>query len=476
MREKAALPTVQGSPIFGCLLDFRKDRIGFLNTVNARDGAVVRSRLGFIGVVISADADFSHEVLVEQSDAFMKGYGLSVFTRPLLGNGLLSSEGAFHKKQRRMMAPAFVHKRIAEYADVIADRTERAVEGWRDGATIDASEEMMRLTLSIVGKTLFNAEVASDAAEIGAALTLAMEHFLRSITSVIPIPPSVPTPANLRNRRVVERLDSIIYRLIRERRADGRDHGDFLSMLLLAEDEDDKGSMTDQQVRDEAMTIFLAGHETTANALAWTFYLLSQHPDVRSRLEAEVDAALGGRPPTLADLGKLPYALAVFKESMRLYPPAYMITRKALRDVSIGQRAVKKGEVVIINIAGMHRNSAHFKDPDRFDPGRFAPEAEKALPRHAYIPFGAGPRVCIGNHFALMEGHLVLAGLVQRARLDLSPRHRRIEPQPLITLRPRGGMPMRVERRDAASKRAVTDEARVASAPQKLSGVPGAAL
>jgi cytochrome P450 len=473
MLETKDLPTVPGSPIFGCLLDFRKDRIGFLNTVNARHGAVVRSRIGVIGVIISADADFSHEVLVEQADAFMKGYGLSVFTKPVLGNGLLSSEGAFHKKQRRMMAPAFVQKRIAEYADVIADRTERTARRWRDGATIDVAEEMMGLTLEIVGKTLFNAEMASDAAEINAALTLVMEHFVRSVSSIVPLPPSVPTPANLRNRKVVERLDSIIYRLIRDRRADGADHGDFLSMLLLARDEDDKGAMTDKQVRDEAMTIFLAGHETTANALAWTFYLLAQHPDLRRRLEAEVDAALGGRAPTLADLGKLPYALAVFKESMRLYPPAYMTTRKALRDVRIGRHTVKKGELVLINITGLHRNGAHFKDPERFDPERFAPEAEKALARHAYIPFGAGPRICIGNHFALMEGHLALVGLVQRARLLLLPGHLRIEPQPLITLRPKGGIPMRVERRDAAGK---PEHAERSQGRQKMASVEKAAL
>jgi cytochrome P450 len=449
MRDATELPTVKGNPIVGCLLDYRKDRIGFLNAVNAHHGAVVRARFGLVSVVISADAGFSHDVLVEQADAFMKGPGISVFMMPLVGNGLLSSEGAFHKKQRRMLAPAFMPRRIAKYAEVIAERTERTARRWRDGATIDILEEMMRLTLDVVGKTLFDAEVDSDAAEVGRALTLAMEHVVRSVSSVVPIPPSVPTPGNLRYRKVIERLDRVIYRLIRDRRADGKDHGDFLSMLLMAQDEDDKGGMTDQQVRDEAMTIFLAGHETTSNALAWTFYLLAQHPNVQSRLEAEVDAVLGGRVPTIADLGKLPYALAVLKESMRLYPPAYIVVRKALRDVRIGRRTISKGELVMVNITGMHRNGAYFKDPDHFDPTRFASEADNGLPQHAYLPFGAGPRICIGNHFALMEGHLALAGLAQRARLELLPGYRRVETQPLITLRPRGRISMRIKRRDA---------------------------
>jgi cytochrome P450 len=265
----------------------------------------------------------------------------------------------------------------------------------------------------------------------------------------VPIPPSWPTPGNRRGQKAIARLDRTVYRLIDERRKQGGDRGDFLTMLLLAQDEDDGSVMTDKQVRDEAMNIFLAGHETTANALAWTFYLLAQHPAMRERLEREIDGALGGRTPTLADLPRLPFTLQVFKEAMRLYPPAFVVARRALRDVTIGGHRLAKNELAIINIVGMHRRPEYFAEPDRFDPERFSAEAEKSMNKRAFLPFGAGARVCIGNHFALLEGHLALAAMAQRVRLDLAPGSARVEPEPLITLRPRGGMPMLVRRREA---------------------------
>ena len=237
-----------------------------------------------------------------------------------------------------------------------------------------------------------------------------------------------------------------MYRLIEERRRDGADRGDFLSMLLLAQEEGGGGGVSDRQVRDEAIHIIQARHETTANALTWAFYLLAQHPDARARLEGEVDAALGGRTPTLADLGALPFTLAVFKETMRLYPPAYMVARRALRDVSLHGHPVAKNDLCVVNVIGMHRRPDFFPEPSRFDPERFLPENEKRLAKQAYLPFGAGQRVCIGNHFALLEGHLTLAALAQRVRLDLLPGSARVETEPLITLRPKGGMPMRATR------------------------------
>ncbi|HEY4121783.1 MAG TPA: cytochrome P450, partial [Byssovorax sp.] len=387
MSELTDLPKVPGNLVFGNLLEFRSDRFGFLTRANAQHGPVVRARHGIFSVVLSADADFSKEVMVDHADVFEKGYGLSVFMRPMLGNGLLTSEGALHKKQRRMMSPAFAHKRIAEYAAVIAERTESAEARWTDGARIDFAEEMMRLTLEIVGKTLFDAEVGSSAGEVGEAITAAMHAAIRGINSLVPMPPQVPTPANVRARKHVATLDEIIYRIIRERRADGTDHGDFLSMLLVAQDEDDGSVMTDKQVRDEAMTIFLAGHETTANALAWTFYLLAQHPEARARLEREVDDVLGGRTPTLADLANLPFAMAVFKESMRLYPPAYVVSRRATREVEIRGVRLPKNQLVLINIVGMHHEARYFPEPWRFDPDRFMPAREKDLVKHAFAPF-----------------------------------------------------------------------------------------
>jgi cytochrome P450 len=247
-------------------------------------------------------------------------------------------------------------------------------------------------------------------------------------------------------RRAVRRLDDIVYSLIRERRASGTDRGDMLGMLLATRDADDGSELTDVEVRDQAMTILLAGHETTANALAWTFYLLARNPDVRERMEREVDAALGGRAPSVQDLPTMPFTLQVLKEAMRLYPPAYVVGRKAARAVTLGGVSVRKGQVVLVNIAGIHRRASAFPDPERFDPERFTPEREKALPPQTYLPFGAGPRICIGNHFALMEGHLILATLARKLRFDLL-RTEPIEAEPLVTLRPRGGVPVRVVHR-----------------------------
>jgi cytochrome P450 len=450
MTTGSALPRISDNPLLGSILRYREDRFGFLKSL-AEGSGIVRARMGAFPLVLVTSPEIAHEALVQKDADFVKGFGLSLFGRPLLGNGLLTSEGETHRRQRKLMAPAFVQKRISEYATEISARTEKAQRAWSDGATVDVAAAMMHLTLEIVGKTLFDAEIGSDAAEIGEALTLAMEHIIGSLSSLVPIPPTWPTPRNWRNQQAIARLDHIVYRLIREHREGGRDRGDFLSMLLLAQDEDDGRGMTDKQVRDEAMTIVLAGHETTANALAWTFYLLAQHPDIRSRLEREVDAALGGRSPAITDLPRLPYTLQVFKEAMRLYPPAYVFSRRPVRDVTLGGCALPKGQMVIFNVAGIHRLARHYPEPHRFDPDRFTAAAEKALPRQAYLPFGAGSRVCIGNHFALMEGQLVLAALAQRLRFDPLPGARRVDTESLVTLRPRGGLPMRVHRRAASA-------------------------
>jgi cytochrome P450 len=322
--------------------------------------------------------------------------------------------------------------------------------------TVDFADVTMRLTLEIVGKTLFDSEVSGEADEIGEALTECLEYIMTAMTSIVPLPPQIPTRASLRYKRAIARLDQTIYRMIEERRSSGVERPDVLSMLLAARDEEDASrKMSDKQVRDELMTIFLAGHETTANALAWTAYLLAKHPAVRERLEKELDRVLGGRAPTLADLPKLPYAMQVFKESMRLYPPAYILARRADRAVEIGGHHFDRGTVFMINVIGIHRAPWVFDRPDTFDPDRFAPEKEKLLPKHAFLPFGAGPRICIGNHFALMEGHLLCATFFRALRLDLPIPGSTVIPEPLVTLRPRDpsgdGMRMRVSRRAVAS-------------------------
>jgi cytochrome P450 len=443
-------PKVPGLPLLGHLLQFRRDRFGLAVSIGKEERDLVSMRMGFFSILMASSGKMAHEILVEKADAFVKSRGLSVFARPLLGDGLLTSEHDVHKRQRRMMAPVFAHKRIASYGDVMVEKTLAAAARLEDGREIDLADEMMRLTLEIVGKALFDAELAGDASAVGEALTFSMRQMMDGMVRLVPTPPVVPTPGNLRLRHAVKRLDEIVYGMIRERRASGVDHGDMLGMLLATRDADDGTGLTDREVRDQAMTILLAGHETTANALAWTFYLLGQNPEIRQKVEHEVDTVLEGRAATMADLPKLPYALQVVKEAMRLYPPAYMIGRRATRELTIGESRVPKNQVVIVNVIGIHRRPEAFPDPERFDPDRFTPEREKALPPHAYIPFGAGPRICIGNHFALMEGQLVLATLAQKIRFELLSKAP-VETDPLVTLRPKGGLPVRVVSRKLSS-------------------------
>jgi cytochrome P450 len=438
------IPRISGHPVLGHLRAFREDRTAVQLRVAREEPEIARLRIGFIPAVMIGAPALAHEVLALKHASFVKAPGLAVFLRPLLGRGLLTSEREVHTRQRRLIAPAFAHKRISSYASIMAERSERFASSLVAGRVLDMSEAILALTLEIVGKTLFDAEVGSSADEVGHAVTVAMQCVMSQLSSLVPIPPFVPTPTNLRNRRAVAQLDAILYRIIRERRAAGDDRGDLLSMLLATRDEAG-GSMTDEQIRDEAMTLFLAGHETTANALSWALYLLAKNPDARARVEAEVDAL--GRMPSYDDLEKLPWTLAVLKETMRLYPPAYILARRCVEDVVIGRYLVKKHTIVLVNVLGIHRRADLFPRPESFEPERFMGDAEKALPRCGYMPFGAGPRICIGNHFALMEGHVVLASLARHLRLDLvdsTP----VATEPLVTLRPRGGVRMRVTVRE----------------------------
>ena len=385
------------------------------------------------------------DILVTHNRNFTKSRGLERSKR-VLGQGLLTSEGAMHLRQRRLMQPAFHRDRIAGYGDLMVGYADRMRRAWRAGATLDISREMNRLTLSIVGTTLFDVDVESQAAEVGEALTAVMESFWLMMLPFADTLERLPVPKLRRARMARARLDAIIYRMIADRRASGRDHGDLLSMLLAAQDEDDGGVMTDQQVRDEAMTIFLAGHETTANALMWTWYLLSGAPEVERRLHDEVDRVLQGRLPALSNLPQLHYVERVVTESMRLYPPAWIIGRRAIEAYPLGDYLAPPRAILVMSPYLMQRDPRFYADAERFDPDRWTPEFRAALPKFAYFPFGGGPRQCIGESFAWMELVLLVATISQQWRLRLVPGHP-VVPQPLITLRAKHGMRMTAEQR-----------------------------
>jgi cytochrome P450 len=440
-------PGPAGIPIFGSLFDLRRDSIGFFTRSSDEFGDSVHYRVSpRTHVFFFRHPDQVKEVLVTHQHSFAKGRGLE-WAKQFLGEGLLTSEGEFHRRQRRLSQPAFHRQRVLSYGAVMTEYAVRARERWRDGQPMDLAHEMMSLTMEVVGKTLFDADVSGEAAEIRESLTAIISLFHRFNNPLAPLIQKLPLPSNLRFRRSRARLDATIYRMIAERRQSGEDRGDLLSMLLLATDTEGDGSgMTDLQLRDEVMTIFLAGHETTANALTWTFYLLSQNPEAEARLFGEIDRVLGGRPPAVEDLAELRFAEQVFAESMRLYPPAWGIGRKAIRDQEIGGYHVPAGAYVIVSAYVTQHDERFFPDPLRFDPDRFTAEAKASRHKFAYFPFGGGARQCIGEPFAWMEGVLILATLAQKWRLRLVPGHR-VVPQPLITLRPRYGMRMVPERR-----------------------------
>lgn len=443
----AILPPGPRSLIPGLnLIKLRRSPIKFLSQLAAEYGDVAYFKLGPQPVVLINNPDLIRDVLITHNKQFMKGEGLQRAKR-LLGEGLLTSEGDFHLRQRRLAQPAFHRQRIAGYGSTMIEYSQRLSDSWQAGDERDISREMMRLTLAIAGKTLFDADVEAEADEIGDALSEAMEMFNYLTLPFFGILERLPLPVMKRFKAARQRLDETIYRMIRERRDRGEDRGDLLSMLMQARDVEGDGSgMTDEQLRDEAMTIFLAGHETTANALTWTWYLLSQNPEAEAKLHTEIAEVLGERSATAEDFPRLKYAEMVFAEAMRMYPPAWLIGRRALNDYQLNGYHVPSRSIILMSQYVMHHNSKYFPEPDRFDPDRWTPEAREARPKFSYFPFGGGPRVCIGESFAWMEGVLVLATLAQKWRMRLAPGHA-VELLPLVTLRPKHGMKMKLERR-----------------------------
>jgi cytochrome P450 len=399
------------------------NRLRMIEKMGAAIPRIGRASFGRLSAVLVNVPELVPEVLIDRADDFQKGPGLRIIARPVLGDGLLTSEGERHRQRRKLVAPAFAHHRVSKYAAVMTEHTMAAQATWRDGERIDIARAMMRLTLGIVGRALFDVDLLDRADSLGRDITIVQTFAVRQMRVPFRLPFQQHATAAL------ERLNETIYRMIRERRAKGADKGDLLSMLLLSKDEETGQHLNDEETRDEAMTLFLAGHETTAQALAWAWYLLAARPEYYERLRKQ----------------GMPFALQVMKEAMRLYPPAFVIARSALRDTVIGNFAIKKDEMVVIAPWLLHRDPRNFEDPLRFDPDRFLPEREALLRRYAYLPFGAGRRICIGNQFALMEGQIILSTIAPQLRMEPGSR-RPVQPKAYLTLRPRDGVMVRIRR------------------------------
>jgi cytochrome P450 len=444
MGKTSIPPGPKGHFLSGHLPEMRRDLLGFYLRCARDYGDCTTLRFGLRRIFF-----VNHPTLIEQvlhSRNFTKHYALRM-NRLLLGNGLLTSEGDFWLRQRRLIQPVFQRERILSYAADMTACAERQLDGWRGGDVRDLHAEMRQLTLAIATKTLFGVDGADQSEAVGRALHDAMGTFSERFFRILRIPESVPTPGNLRIRKAIRRLDAILYGLINQRRAEaeGEKH-DLLSILLHARHESDGSGMTDKQLRDEAMTLFLAGHETTALVLSWGWYLLAQHAEVVEKLEAELRQALGGRTPTVADLPNLRYTEMVVQEVMRLYPPAYAIGRQATDACTLDGYAVPAGGTILMSQWVVHRDPRYFDDPERFYPERWTDGLAKRLPRYAYFPFGGGQRVCIGNTFALMELPLVLATIAQRFRFTLPPGPP-VRPRPQLTLQPDRPVRLKLEAR-----------------------------
>jgi cytochrome P450 len=444
----------KGRLLFGHLADFRADRLGFFTRCARTYGDVVPLRIMGRRLALFSHPDLIEQVLVTQASKFVKHFGLRMYM-PILGNGLVTSEGEFWRRQRKLAAPAFQGTRIASYAPAMVDATARMLEQWPCNGSDhvrDVHDDMMRLTLEIACRTLFGADACPEPARVGHAMHEGLQAIAVRFGRPFPIPDWFPTPANLRLRRAMRTLDGIVGGVIARRRrlsdvAEGeRDgDGDLLAILLRARN-DDGSAMSDAQLLDEVRTLFLAGHETTALALTYAIHLLSRSPDAQELLHAELSAVLGGRLPAHADLARLPYARKVIAESLRLYPPADVLGREAIADCTIGDVPVRKGQTIFMSPWVMHRDPRYFPDPDTFAPARWTDAFERALPRFAYFPFGGGPRYCIGQTFATAEAILLLATLCQQFAFAPDPTFS-LELWPSITLRPRNGVRVRAQRR-----------------------------
>jgi len=455
--------------------EFAKDSLGFLLYLQKNHGDLVSFKMGTDLFHLVSHPDGIKEVLVEHSKSFEKGKRDKVVMGRMLGKGLVTSDGDFHKKQRKLSQPAFRKKRISLYAEAMSKQTNKMMSSWEEGQEVDIAQSMMELTMYIVSEALFNMDVTEEAKELGHTVEILQDIAKQEFDALFVLPRWLPTPTNLRGNKAARFLQKKIQGMIdtrREEEKEGKweDRGDLLSSLIQARD-DDGSRMDDQQLIDELVTLFVAGHETTSNALSWTWYLLSKHPEVEEKLHEELDRVLQGRTPTFEDIKELTYTQQVIKESMRIHPPVWILnSRLAKEDVHIQGKLVKKGSMVFVAPYSLHKDERFYPNPDEFRPERFTVENEKARHRYAYLPFGAGPRVCIGNSFAMMEATLLLSTIAQKYTLRLREGYQ-VEELPQITMSPKDGLPMTLEKRiPSAATKAIPTNTTQGNTKEKAGG------
>ncbi|MDC3955291.1 cytochrome P450 [Polyangium jinanense] len=436
-------PGPKGMPLLGNVLQIRKNKLAFMLHAARTHGDIAHFRLGPIDAYLLNHPDHIRDVLIERADVLPKDRLQNKIISPFFGNGMLISNGEEHHRQRRMAQPAFHPRRLDSYARIFVEQALQGMAGWRSGDEYAIDAEMLKMTIQNVCLALFNADATDIVARAAAAMTSIIELLSTEFDLAIPIPMWLPTQRNRRKREAIRELDSIVMKFVADWRRSGQDRGDLLSMLMLAHGEA-RGGVTHDELRDHLITMFSAGHETTAFTLVWAWILLSQHPDVEAELWTELDRVLGGRPPTAEDLPQLVYTTMIVKETLRLYPAGWLLSpREPHEDITLGGYTIPKGSMIFISPYVLHRDGRFFPEPERFRPERFRPGADKHIARGTYIPFGIGPRVCIGGAFATTEAVLTLATVAQRYRVSLLP-GQSLAPRGNLALRPPPGVKVRV--------------------------------
>lgn len=442
MRLRHPTPRHQGVPVLGVLPELGKNPLLFFVNAARQSKGIVLLEMGPRRMYLVSHPEYVKYILQDNNKNYVKGYDLA---KPLLGEGLVTSEGDFWRRQRRIMQPVFSKAQVQALTTTMISCTSDMLTRWAELAEanreIDAAVEMMNLTQTIIVKTMFSTEVSAESKEISTAFATTLEYLNTLLLSPFAFVDKLPTPTNRRFHRALDTINTVIYRIIAERRDHPEDQKDLLSVLLSARDEETGEGMSDLQIHDEVMTIFLAGHETTATLLAWTWYLLARDPVAGRRVREEVQQMVGDRLPGAEDLPKMPYGRMVLDEALRMYPPAWMFARQTIAEDEIGGFRIPAGAMTMLSPYVTQHLPEFWENPEGFDPERFDPERVEKRPRYAYFPFGGGPRQCIGNHFALTEAQLILSMVIQRFQLELLPGVN-VVPRSMATLRPSPGVPV----------------------------------